>query len=103
MLRSALAPSTKAAYSRSLRKFKEFCKDHNLTADFPASSDLVLQFISFLNLENTPLPSIMPVLSALSYEHKIRDFPDPCKSFKITQLLAAIKKQGHYSIKKNTP
>ena len=55
----------------------------------------MLRFIAYLHLQDVPYSSIMPILSALSYKHKMEGLPDPCKAFKINQLLNSIKKNLH--------
>ena len=95
LLDKALAPNTKKAYDRSMKKFLDFCQKFNIKEKFPFSSDIILQYISFLNLQKVPSQSIMPMLSAISYKHKINDLPDPCKSFKVAQILNALKKDAN--------
>ena len=66
----------------------------------PLSTTIILQFIAYLNMQGTPYSSIASVLSAISYKHKSADFPDPCKVFKVTQIMTSIKKSSIVKEKK---
>ena len=92
LLTTALAPNTQAAYQRSWCKFVEFAQKFGLSAQLPVSTDNILKFISYLHLNKVPFQSITPILSAISYKHKLSDLTDPCKSFKVSQVLNSVKR-----------
>ena len=92
LLTTALAPNTQAAYQRSWVKYTKFCTLFGLSAHLPVSTDKILKFISYLHLNKVPFQSITPILSAISYKHKLSDLPDPCKAFKVSQVLNSLKR-----------
>ena len=100
LLESALSVDTKSSYQRSWDKFINFCNKFKLSSLMPLSTTIILQFIAYLNMQGTPYSSIASVLSAISYKHKSADFPDPCKVFKVTQIMTSIKKSSIVKEKK---
>ena len=57
----------------------------------PYSRHVIPLFIMHLHEKNLQVSSIRNNLSAIAFTHKIHDYGDPTKSFKITKLLDALK------------
>ncbi len=93
LLESALAKSTQAAYSRVWVKFLEFDNLFKLDTNLPLSTDTILYYIRYLH--------ISPILSAISYKHKILDLKDHCKSLTVSQILAPIKRNSSNKVTNN--
>ena len=93
LLANALAPATRAAYTRALSRFKSFATLHKLSVDLPISVDTLSLFITYLFNQGLPASSISSILSAISYHHKIRNYIDPSKAFAIQQMLLTIRKE----------
>ena len=102
LLGSALSEKTKEAYDRSWGKFKKFCQHVKLDDKLPVDSHTIAKFIAFLHLQGKPVQTIHPIMSAISYKHKILGFQDPCKSFKVSQMLNAFKKNETKFLKEIT-
>ena len=94
LIKSALAPSTQQFYNRAWENFLTFTRLRSIDTDLPLSTDVILYYISYLQLNNKHFQSITPVLSAISYKHKLLDLQDPCKSFRVSQMLTSIKRNS---------
>jgi len=91
LINAALAPSTRAFYSRVIDKLASVCglQKSNM---FPVSSDHVADYIVFLFESGLAPSSMASHASAIAYEHKIRGLPDPSADFYVRQLIAGAKK-----------
>ena len=68
----------------------------------PSSRHVIPLFIMHLHEKNLQVSSIRNYLSAIAFTHKIHDYGDPTKSFKITKLLDGLKKMS-ISCRKRLP
>lgn len=91
MLASALAPSSSKAYERAWKKFTDFVVKNGLPIKFPIPTNYLLWFFTDLHNKGLAYVSLLPILSAISYIQKIKHVEDTTKSFKLQQLLLAIK------------
>ena len=77
--------------------YHNFCTSYDLCFTLPISVDNLSFFIAYLFEKGLSATSIMSLMSAISYYHKILpDYVekyDPTKAFIIKQLLTGIKKQ----------
>ncbi len=92
LLSGALAPSTRAAYSRAMNQFGTFAAAHHLPTNLPITVDTLSLFITHLFNRNLPASSIASIMSAVSYSHKIRSLPDPTRAYPIQQMLSSVRK-----------
>ncbi len=93
LIMSALAPSTVAAYNRTLLHFRQFLL--SLTPryqPFPANAGHVALYITHLHLSGMAPATIVSKLSAISFVHKMCNRPDPTTSFLVSKLTLALKK-----------
>ena len=95
LLSAALTDGSRRLYQRAWAVFRQFY------AQFYGSAQLTLPllptctplFISYLSFRKLSFSTITSYLSAISYVHKLRGFPDPTKSFLIQKLLTALSRQ----------
>ena len=92
MIQQALAPATRAFYSRALNSLVMFCDSHNIPCTFPIHIKTLSCFIMHLFNSKMSASSISSYISAISYYHKINSQDDTTKSFHISQLLTSIRK-----------
>ena len=59
----------------------------------PLNPTTIALFISYLRARKLAASTITSYLSAISYVHKLKDLPDPTKTFLIQKLLIAVGKQ----------
>ena len=91
---SALAPSSSRAYSAAWGKFISFACSHGLPFSVPVPLDHLLWFCTYLSNKGLSHSSILPMMSAISYAHKLQAAPDPTKSFRLQQLLVSLKRRA---------
>ena len=77
------------------RNFVNFAHSHNLPSLLPIPIDHLLCYITFLANKGRAFASLSTIVSAISYFHKLDGVPDPTKTFKFQQLLAALKRSHH--------
>ena len=94
LVQSAIQPTTKKSYERSLCLYQTFCKEKlgNISV-FPISVQNFGLFITALFTQGLQYSTIQGHVSALSYYHKLYGHHDPAQSFYITKLLAGIHKK----------
>ncbi|XP_064631704.1 uncharacterized protein LOC135489991 [Lineus longissimus] len=87
-----VSSATMSAYRRSWDNFSQFYNDYiggNLS--LPISIPCLTLFIAFLHGRGFSPPSIASCMSAIAYLHKLRNLPDPTKSFVVSKLIWAAK------------
>ena len=92
LLDSALASSSKKAYDSVWEKYFAFARFHSLPISLPIPPDQLLWFFTDIFQKGLSYSSLPPMVSALSYRHKLAGVEDSTKSFRLHQLLAALKR-----------
>lgn len=94
ILKNSLAKSTQKSYHNT---FKHFLRFHDTyytgQAMLPISTHKLAQFISVCHDLGLQPNSITSMVSALSYIHRLYDFPNPAHTFLIQKMLYSIRKQ----------
>lgn len=94
LLHSAISEGSRKTYTRAWKTYvefySEFCDSHY--ALLPVSVNNLAVFISYLSARKFASSTILTYVSALSYVHKLGNFPDPTKNFLVQKLLAAHSK-----------
>ena len=94
MVRSSLAPTTRASYRYSLGRLQ-----HYLALSAPGSKSIPLSqahlagFITHLFSCQYAASTIVSAVSAITFSHKIVGLPDPADSFYIKKLLLGVQKR----------
>ena len=95
LVRALLAPTTCAAYMRSvnmLRKYLSYvCPGTKFS---PVSRTNLAGFITHLFAAKYASSTILSTVSAISFPHKIVGLGDPADNFYITKLLAGVHKKA---------
>lgn len=91
IIQAGSATSTRALYKRAWTLFKSFCAKFHL-GSFPASSNVIALFISFMHSHMYATSTIRTFVSAIGYVHKINGLPDPTISFTIQKAFTGLKK-----------
>ena len=91
LVMKSLAPATQRQYSRVLTHFKDFhLLKHGKPPQFPVSQSTVSQYVIYLFRSDLAAASIQSYMSAISFIHKINEWPDPTQSFFLKKLLKGI-------------
>jgi hypothetical protein len=91
VLSAALAPSSRLVYSRAIKTYGKFVQSYFPSRPcFPASVNLIVQFIVHLLNLGRAASSIATNLSAISYIHKLASLPDPTQSFLIKKMQVGV-------------
>lgn len=88
---AALAPATRATYSRAIKLYKQLTP-RSVAQPFPVTQGNYLNFICQLYALKYAPSTITTFCAALSYVNKISNAEDPAKSFLIGKLLTGAKK-----------
>ena len=94
IIKNSLAETSQAAYNNNWSSFKKFVKLELGSKPLPAAADDVSLFVIFLHTMQLCASSIQNYLSAIGFVHKLYDYPDPTKSFKVQKVKDAIKNLG---------
>ena len=91
----SLTPATHRTYERAIKLYTNFLErlSQNTLKPFPASSHHVMLFVAHCYDSNLAASSVLTYISALSYFHKIKGFPDPTQSFVIRKCLQGYQKE----------
>ena len=82
LLQQSIADSTTGNYQRSWRKLHQFCKEElGKDAPIPVDVDTAALFLSDLHRQGYAVSTISTHMAALSYIHKLNNWPDPSASF----------------------
>ena len=87
--------ATHRTYERAIKLCTNFLErlSQNTLKPFPASSHSVMLFVAHCYDSNLAASTILTYMSALSYFHKIKGFPDPTQSFVIRKCLQGYQKE----------
>lgn len=82
-------------YSRAWKVFRDFYHQFVCPYSFqlPIPPTAIALFISYLCARKLATSTITSYLSAISYVHKMKELPDPTKTFLIQKLLTVVSKQ----------
>ena len=93
LLAASLAPATKKCYNRAWNQYREFCSSVlGSTVIFPVPVHTLCLFVTYMHDLGYAPRTVSTSCSAISYCHKLQNYPDPAKSFIIGKLLASIHK-----------
>ncbi|VDI66828.1 Hypothetical predicted protein [Mytilus galloprovincialis] len=85
---AALAPSTRATYSRAWKTFDSFCTEiMNQSLQPPLSVATISLFIAYMFKKSYAPSTISTYLSAIAYVHKMMSMPDNTQSFLVEKLV----------------
>ena len=94
LLHSAITEGSRKTYQRAWSTYvdfsTEFCKSG--ASLLPVSVNNLALFISYLSSRKFASSTISTYVSALSYVHKLANFPEPTKQFLVQKILAAHSK-----------
>ena len=94
LLHSAITKGSRRTYERAWKTYVEFSSefcDSRRSLLVVSVNNLAL-FISYLLAKKFASPTISTYVSALSYIHKLGNFPDPTQNFLVQKLLKAHSK-----------
>ena len=91
LLHSAISEGSRKTYERAWTTYVEFYSEFcdSRSALLPVSINNLAVFISYLSARKFASSTISTYVSALSYVHKLGNFPDPTKNFLVQKLLSA--------------
>ena len=88
LLNSALAPGTVATYKRAWKTFSDFGMSiYKRPIQPPVDVSAIGAFLAYLNRQGYAPKTMSTFLSAISYAHKLLDFPDPTSAFVVSKLI----------------
>ena len=98
LLHSAITKGSRRTYERAWKTYVEFSSEFcdSRRSLLPVSVNNLALFISYLSAKKFASSTISTYVSALSYVHKLGNFPDPTKNFLVQKLLTAHSKL-HFS------
>ena len=94
LLHASIAPSLRAHYERAGHKFVVFTMSLGLPTQLPASVTTMLLFIAHLHAGGNAPSSIVSIVSAIAYFHKVNGFADPSKCFIVAKVLTGARNIG---------
>ena len=94
LLSSSLAPNTKKTYVAAINMFGDFCKTHQISPVIPATITTLVLFMSHLSLQRLSPSTVTTYVSAISFYHKVNNFPDPTGNFIIMKLKEGIRRSS---------
>ena len=74
----------------ALSHYKSFCQEYDVIYRLPITTDHIVMFIAFLKNKTLAARTISTYVSAISFIHRINQWPDPTNSFLIGKLLQFI-------------
>ena len=89
LLKSSLQPSSVPIYRRARDLFNQFLSSVFQSVDFalPIYPTILALFVAFLYDRKYAPSTVITYVSAMSYSHKLYNFPDPSKAFLTVQML----------------
>ena len=92
LLESSISVATKQAYQRAWQHFLQYLKEKSITFQFPIPVPCLADFVGHLFDSEYAPGTIMSMLSALSFVHKLVGNMDPTESFLVKKLLMGSRK-----------
>ena len=93
ILSNSLSSASLKSYRHSWDLFIEFCNKSKFSCCLPLSQNVLLMFISYLDLKELAPATISSHMSALSYMHKVFNVTDSTKNFIVSKALASCYKK----------
>ena len=95
LLQQSIADLTTSNYQFAWRKLHQFCKEKlGKDASIPMDVATAALFLSHLHRKGYAVNTINTHMVALSYIHKLNDWPYPSTSFVMKSLMNAVKKDA---------
>ena len=89
LLNSALAPGTVATYKRAWKTCSDFGTSiYKRPLQPPVDVSAICAFLAYLHRKGYAPKTMSTFLSAITYAHKLLDFPDPTSAFVVSKLIA---------------
>lgn len=92
LLQQSLEPSSQRNYARAWALCEQFSREVRIQLDFPVTVPILALFVTWMSEKGYAPATIMSYVSALGYQHKLYDFPNPAAAFLIKRLLIATRK-----------
>ena len=92
LLNASYAPATLLRYHRAWGRFTRFCGSVGLPCSLPVNTHLISLFVAHLSIKKLRASTVRTLLSAISWQHKVRSLPDPTQAFLIPRLLEGMKR-----------
>lgn len=86
LLQNSSAKTTQVNYASSIDKFIEFRESMDMGNHWPASKTEVMMYIAFMSTGGWSASSIMSHSAAISYVHRVNEWPDPSDCFVIRKM-----------------
>lgn len=103
MRRCVISDSTRKSYAAAWNKFEVFCRvfpQNGNTKPYPVSSEHLINFIGYLNLNGYKGTTITSIVTAISFQHKVDDIEDPGQSFMVKKILKHLRAQSKRDVRK---
>ena len=94
LAQNALSTQSRTAYSRSWNLLTQFCMASFLPTELPVSPATIALFIAHLYHARYAPASVVSILSAIGYVHKLKGFEDPSSVFLIQKMVQGYRKEG---------
>ena len=90
-----MSSATHRTYERAIKLYTTFLErlSQNTLKPFLVSSHHVMLFVAHCYYSNLAASTVLTYISASSYFHKIKGFPDPTQSFVIKKCLQGYQKE----------
>ncbi|XP_055337922.1 uncharacterized protein LOC129587968 [Paramacrobiotus metropolitanus] len=88
-----MAPSTRRAYATGERSFTCYCQSMN-RSPWPASSDLVEDYVTHLFNTGIASSTLSVYLSAIARYHVMHNWPDPTQSARLKAILEGARRMN---------
>ena len=96
LINKSLSVSTRNTYSNAFKLFNKFLGSYShssLANSLPVHADSIASFITYMfSLDYAP-SSILTYVSAISFIHKVGNWPDPANSFIVQKMILGIQKE----------
>ena len=93
LVTASLAESTRRVYHRCMSQFIDFVHTQCPGANhLPADSGTMALFIAHMYVMGKSASTIVSMLAALSYYHKVRGYKDPISHFIVKKMLVGVSK-----------
>ena len=91
LLQASLAESTRGLYENAWKKLVMFMFSLGATPRLPISVSITLLFVAHLHCNNFASASIVSIISAISYFHKINGVMDPTKALIVVKAITGTR------------
>ena len=98
-----ISSRTNSTYDTALRSFNNFRRTHGLPESFPAHRKEIYLYVAYLSTVGYAASTVTTYLSAIAYNHKIHDMPDPTDSFVLKKMVEGYKRKVGVTRDKRRP